>query len=138
MSRLGSPNKNKKFLLARLQDMYGAEFHPIMKMAEAASKLDGIAEAEGDVAALTAALNGWSKIAEYTEPKLKAVEIRADDSTVVTVSRRRFDGTTDAIDSTTEDLLIDEAVFDEMIDDEHEEDEDEEREAVVSRLGQKD
>ena len=79
MSRLGSPNKNKKFLLARLQDMYGEQFHPIMKMAEAASKLDYIAEQEGDVTALTAALNGWSKIAEYTEPKLKAVEVRADD-----------------------------------------------------------
>tara|TARA_R110000823_G_scaffold61731_4_gene146890 strand:- start:606 stop:977 length:372 start_codon:yes stop_codon:yes gene_type:complete len=119
MSRLGSPNKNKKFLLARLQDMYGAEFHPIMKMAEAASKLDGIAEQEGDVAALTAALNGWSKIAEYTEPKLKAVEVRADDSTIVRVSRRRFDGTTDEIDSDAM-MLLEEAVIAEMIEDEEE------------------
>ena len=47
----GVPNKNKKFLLSRLQDMYGESFHPIMKMAEAASKLDYIAEEEGDVAA---------------------------------------------------------------------------------------
>jgi hypothetical protein len=107
MSRLGSPNKNKKFLLARLQDMYGEQFHPIMKMAEAASKLDYIAEQEGDVAALTAALNGWGKIAEYTEPKLKAVEVRADDSAIVRVSRRRFDGTTDAVDADAMTLLED-------------------------------
>ena len=119
MSRLGSPNKNKKFLLARLQDMYGDQFHPIMKMAEAASKLDYIAEQEGDVAALTAALNGWGKIAEYTEPKLKAVEVRADDSTIVRVSRRRFDGTTDEIDSDAM-MLLEEAVVAEMVEDEEE------------------
>ena len=119
MSRLGSPNKNKKFLLARLQDMYGEQFHPIMKMAEAASKLDYIAETEGDVAALTAALNGWGKIAEYTEPKLKAVEVRADDSTIVRVSRRRFDGTTDEVDSDAM-ALLEEAVIAEIVDDEEE------------------
>jgi|TARA_B110000211_G_C13892788_1_gene470331 hypothetical protein len=124
MSRLGSPNKNKKFLLARLQDMYGEQFHPIMKMAEAASKLDYIAEQEGDVAALTAALNGWGKIAEYTEPKLKAVEVRADDSTIVRVSRRRFDGTTDAVDGDIADLLLEDAVIAEIVeDDEDKEDE---------------
>ena len=122
MSRLGSPNKNKKFLLARLQDMYGEQFHPIMKMAEAASKLDYIAEQEGDVAALTAALNGWGKIAEYTEPKLKAVEVRADDSTIVRVSRRRFDGTTDAVDADAMSLL-EEAVIAEIVEDEEQEDE---------------
>tara|TARA_B110000977_G_C11086786_1_gene494982 strand:+ start:631 stop:1005 length:375 start_codon:yes stop_codon:yes gene_type:complete len=120
MSRLGSPNKNKKFLLARLQDMYGEQFHPIMKMAEAASKLDYIAETEGDVAALTAALNGWGKIAEYTEPKLKAVEVRADDSTIVRVSRRRFDGTTDEVDSDAAELLLEEAVIAEIVEDEEE------------------
>lgn len=124
MSRLGSPNKNKKFLLARLQDMYGEQFHPIMKMAEAASKLDYIAETEGDVAALTAALNGWGKIAEYTEPKLKAVEVRADDSTIVRVSRRRFDGTTDAVEGNIADLLLEDAVIAEIVeDDEDKEDE---------------
>lgn len=122
MSRLGSPNKNKKFLLARLQDMYGEQFHPIMKMAEAASKLDYIAETEGDVTALTAALNGWGKIAEYTEPKLKAVEVRADDSTIVRVSRRRFDGTTDAVDADAMELL-EKAVIAEIVEDEEQEDE---------------
>ena len=122
MSRLGSPNKNKKFLLARLQDMYGEQFHPIMKMAEAASKLDYIAEQEGDVTALTAALNGWGKIAEYTEPKLKAVEVRADDSTIVRVSRRRFDGTTDAVDTDAM-ALLEKAVIAEIVEDEEQEDE---------------
>jgi hypothetical protein len=72
------------------------------------------------VTALTAALNGWSKIAEYTEPKLKAVEVRADDSTIVRVSRRRFDGTTDEVDSDAADLLLEEAVIAEIVEDEEE------------------
>ena len=124
MSRIGIPNKNKKFLLARLQDMYGEQFHPIMKMAEAASKLDYIAEEEGDVAALTASVNAWGKIAEYTEPKLKAVEIRSDDSAVVTVSRRRFDGGMDAIEA---DIVedIEDAIVEAIVDHSEDKDEDE-------------
>jgi|TARA_R110000751_G_scaffold95988_1_gene187468 hypothetical protein len=124
MSRLGIPNKNKKFLLARLQDIYGEQFHPIMKMADAASKLDSIAEEEGDVAALTASVNAWGKIAEYTEPKLKAVEIRADNSAVVAISRRRFDGGTDAIEAEVVEVdPVVEAIINAAIDDEDSEDE---------------
>ena len=121
MSRLGIPNKNKKFLLARLQDIYGEQFHPIMKMADAASKLDSIAEEEGDVAALTASVNAWGKIAEYTEPKLKAVEIRADNSAVVAISRRRFDGGTDAIEAEVVEVdPVVEAIINAAVDDEDE------------------
>ena len=127
MSRLGIPNKNKKFLLARLQDMYGESFHPILKMAEAASKLDYIAEEEGDVTALNAAVNAWSKVAEYTEPKLKAVEIRADEGAVVAIQRKRFDGT--AIEAEVEEVdPVVEAIVNAATDavDEDEDSEDEE------------
>jgi hypothetical protein len=121
MSRLGIPNKNKKFLLARLQDMYGESFHPILKMAEAASKLDYIAEEEGDVTALNAAVNAWSKVAEYTEPKLKAVEIRADEGAVVAIQRKRFDGT--AIEAEVEEVdPVVEAIVNAAVDDEDDED----------------
>jgi hypothetical protein len=124
MSRLGIPNKNKKFLLARLQDMYGESFHPILKMAEAASKLDYIAEEEGDVTALNAAVNAWSKVAEYTEPKLKAVEIRADEGAVVAIQRKRFDGT--AIEAEVEEVdPVVEAIVNAAVDDD-EDSEDEE------------
>jgi len=129
MSRLGIPNKNKKFLLARLQDMYGESFHPILKMAEAASKLDYIAEEEGDVTALNAAVNAWSKVAEYTEPKLKAVEIRADEGAVVAIQRKRFDGT--AIEAEAEVVDVDpvvEAIVNAAADDD-EDDEDDESES---------
>ena len=122
MSRLGIPNKNKKFLLARLQDLYGEQFHPILKMAEAASKLDYIAEEEGDVTALNAAVNAWSKVAEYTEPKLKAVEIRADEGAVVAIQRKRFDGT--AIEAEVEEVdPVVEAIVNAAVDDDESEDE---------------
>ena len=122
MSRLGIPNKNKKFLLARLQDMYGESFHPILKMAEAASKLDYIAEEEGDVTALNAAVNAWSKVAEYTEPKLKAVEIRADEGAVVAIQRKRFDGT--AIEAEVEEVdPVVEAIVNAAVEDDEDGDE---------------
>ena len=122
MSRLGIPNKNKKFLLARLQDMYGESFHPILKMAEAASKLDYIADEEGDVTALNAAVNAWSKVAEYTEPKLKAVEIRADEGAVVAIQRKRFDGTAIEAEAVEVDPVV-EAIVNAAVDDDEDEDE---------------
>jgi len=122
MSRLGIPNKNKKFLLARLQDMYGESFHPILKMAEAASKLDYIAETEADVTALNAAVNAWSKVAEYTEPKLKAVEIRADEGAVVAIQRKRFDGTAIEAEIVEVDPVV-EAIVNAAVDDDEDEDE---------------
>lgn len=79
--------KNKVFLLKRLQDMYGDDFHPIMKMAENADKaqrlIDGYEkDPESDpqtlFAGLKFAVDAWDKVANYTEPKLKAVEVSGD------------------------------------------------------------
>jgi|ETNvirnome_2_300_1030623.scaffolds.fasta_scaffold129907_2 hypothetical protein len=78
-TRKGKLNKNKKFLLGRLKDLYGEDFHPIMRMAENAVKLQEIAENEEDSNAHKAALDGWEKIAQYVEPKLKAVEVTGAD-----------------------------------------------------------
>ena len=74
-SRAGSPNKNKAFLLNRLQDMYGPEFHPILRMAEQAAKLHNQAIESADTNDLKASIDAWDKIAQYTEPKLKAMEV---------------------------------------------------------------
>jgi len=73
-SRKGIPNRNKRFLLNRLQDMYGDDFHPIMRMAEQAVRLHERAET-GDTADIKASIDAWDKIAAYTEPKLKATEV---------------------------------------------------------------
>lgn len=94
----GSSTKNKEFLLNRLQDMYGDDFHPIMNMAKNAVVLQGIADEYVQVVkdfraghheseeamidgvthrsdATINAINAWDKVAAYTEPKLKALEI---------------------------------------------------------------
>lgn len=79
-SRKGCPNKNKAFLLGRLQEMYGDDFHPILRMAENATKmqelLDKVDEDDKTIMfqGLRAAIDAWEKVAQYTEPKLKAVE----------------------------------------------------------------
>lgn len=71
----GAPNKNKRGLLAQLKQQYGADFHPIMKMAENAVKMHNIAIESGEMQDLKTSVDAWSKVAEYTEPKLKAVEV---------------------------------------------------------------
>jgi len=65
----GSLSKNKKFLLSRLQDMYGEDFHPIMKMAEIATDTDNDIKLRFDA---------WKEIAKYTEPQLRAVDHKID------------------------------------------------------------
>ena len=76
-SRKGSPNRNKAFLLKRLQDMYGEEFHPIMKMADIAADDDNDIRLRFDA---------WKEIAKYTEAQLKAVEITGEDGGPITVA----------------------------------------------------
>lgn len=93
----GSGNKNKKFLLNKLQDMYGDDFHPIMKMAKNCILIQGQADklieqvtddsvgqddkpkADDVNKMLVMANTEWYRIAEYTEPKLKAIEIDLSD-----------------------------------------------------------
>lgn len=76
----GSPNKNKQFLMKRLQDMYGEDFHPIMTMAKNAvefQRLVDSCEKDPDArgADLIDANKLWEGIAQYVEPKLKAIEM---------------------------------------------------------------
>jgi hypothetical protein len=94
----GSPNKNKRGLMHRLKELYGEEFHPIMRMAENGVKLQEIANSTGAGVDLKASLEAWDRIAVYVEPKLKAVEVTGagdDGEIVVSFQRKRFDGGTD-------------------------------------------
>jgi hypothetical protein len=63
-SRLGSPNKNKRFLLNRLQDMYGKDFHPIMKMADNAINLHELASKSNSMNDLSRSIDAWDRIAK--------------------------------------------------------------------------
>ena len=85
-SRKGSPNRNRQFLLNRLQDMYGEEFHPVMRMADNANKLDEIASNEPDSNNLKASIDAWDKIAQYVQPKLKAMELTGEDGGAIAVT----------------------------------------------------
>ena len=90
-SRLGSPNKNKRFQLNRLQDMYGQEFHTIMKMAENAMTLHELASKTNSMDDLSRSIDAWDRIAKYTEPKLRAVDCYHAEDRVVNVIVKRFD-----------------------------------------------
>ena len=74
-------------MMKRLQDMYGEEFHPIMKMAENAVTLDRLAAEEPDVQTLRASVDAWDRIAQYTEPKLKAMEITGEDGGPINIEK---------------------------------------------------
>jgi acyl-[acyl carrier protein]--UDP-N-acetylglucosamine O-acyltransferase len=93
----GSQSRNKDFLMKRLQDMYGEDFDPIMMAAKNAHEMNGLAQLElteeqmrdmdGEAllnftdavfARKKECVNAFDKIAQYVQPKLKAIELTAD------------------------------------------------------------
>ena len=95
----GAVGKNKAFLMSRLLDMYGEQFHPILRIAENANRLDELSRVENDVATIKAATDAWAKIAEYAEAKLSAVTIENDSSRTVSVQRKGYDGKSNDTDT---------------------------------------
>ena len=94
MSRtIGATGRNKKFLLNRLQDMYGKDFHPIMSAAANAYRMNQIAEKSDDIQDLERASKAWDRIAEYTEPRLKAVEHSGHDGGALQINLVQYDST---------------------------------------------
>ena len=55
--------------------MYGDDFHPILRMAENATILHKTAAESKRVSDLKASIDAWDKVARYTEPMLKTVDI---------------------------------------------------------------
>ena len=86
-SRKGSPNKNKAFLLKRLQDMYGEDFDPIIRMSGHAIEMSEIVAQEPSIDGHKVAVDAWDKIAQYVQPKLKAVEVSGDPDAPLEVKR---------------------------------------------------
>ncbi|MFW0776090.1 MAG: hypothetical protein ACN2B6_00020 [Rickettsiales bacterium] len=88
----GIPNKNKRGLRAELKKQYGKEFDVIMMMAENCNTLHKVAKAHqpegavtiGDAGLIDAttsaktAIDALEKLAQYVEPKLKAVEVTGE------------------------------------------------------------
>ena len=73
--RKGKRNRNKEFLMARLKEMYGKDFHPIMKMSQNAIEMQKLVDEENTIENRDKAITAWDKIAKYTEPQLKAIEV---------------------------------------------------------------
>jgi len=66
--------KRGEQLLSDLQSMYGAEFDPVLRMAELAIHAHNQAVNSGDMTDLASAIGNWDRVANYIQPKLKAVE----------------------------------------------------------------
>tara|TARA_R110002012_G_scaffold22589_8_gene77904 strand:- start:593 stop:910 length:318 start_codon:yes stop_codon:yes gene_type:complete len=90
----GSGNKPLKRLLAdQLAKKYGAEWSPVMELAETAMKLKEIAEESGETADYRAAGDLFDKTSAFLVPKLKATEISTGDSGLtVSIQRKKYDG----------------------------------------------
>ena len=67
-SRLGSPNKNKRGLLARLQQDF-PNYHPIVEMARLANDPEADQQTR---------FNANKEVAKYVTPQLKAVDLTGD------------------------------------------------------------
>jgi hypothetical protein len=74
----GTTNRNEKFLTDKLRKMYGKDFDPIMRAAEMAVEIHSVALETKEMADMVQAVNCWDKIAQYIQPKLKAIEIQTD------------------------------------------------------------
>jgi hypothetical protein len=71
-------NRNKKFLIDRLEKMYGKDFDPIMRAAANAVRMEEIAQVavDDEFNCRKECVAAWDKIAKYVTPTLKAVEVQ--------------------------------------------------------------
>jgi len=93
---VGALDKNKKFLLNRLKDMYGDSFDPIMRASALAYRLDALIadrdkaaaelkdplekiEAEqATVGLILQTIDKWLKVGEFTNGKVSAITLSQD------------------------------------------------------------
>ena len=79
----GAPNKPKRLLLVRLEEMF-PDYHPVIEMAKVANDEEAPADAR---------FAANKEVAQYVVPKLKAVEISGKLGMVMkTTEIKRFDG----------------------------------------------
>ena len=74
----GAINRPKRALLKLLQEKYPG-YEPVIEMTKAALALTDNAMASGDTNDWSAASNAHDKVAQYTTPKLKAIEVTGED-----------------------------------------------------------
>ena len=90
---LGGSNRNSRFLLTKLKEMYGKDFEPIIKSAENAVRMQEIADdnlgGDDEFNQRKECVSAWEKVAQYVSPKLKAIEVTGEDGgpVITTVER---------------------------------------------------
>lgn len=104
MREPGIPNKNKRGLKAELKKAYGKDFDVIFMMAENCLVLHDIAKSHRDgkktvdmeggaskiidaSSSAKTAIDALEKLAQYVEPKLKAIEVTGADGDAIQISR---------------------------------------------------
>ena len=80
---VGALDKNKKFLLGKLKDMYGEKFDPIMRAAALAHQLDSMLDEKPEL--LPMAIDKWLKIGEFTNGKVSAITLSNDPENPIAV-----------------------------------------------------
>jgi hypothetical protein len=73
---VGALDKNKKFLLAKLKDMYGDQFDPVMRAAELVDKMHK--ELDNNPELIPIVIDKWLKVAEFTNGKVSAITLSQD------------------------------------------------------------
>ncbi len=93
----GSGNRPFKRVLAdHMAKKFGAQWNPVVEMANGAIKLQEIAEQSGETADYKASVEAMEKVSNFLVPKLRAIEHSTgdQDGLVISVNRKRFDGGT--------------------------------------------
>jgi hypothetical protein len=85
----GSMGRSRERLLKALQSEWGEDFDPVMQMARNAMRMQEyieqvIGDTEDPVSLYTEAVDTWGKVARFTNPQPKAVEVTqiSDDRTM--------------------------------------------------------
>ena len=99
----GSTNKPYRRVLDEyLQRKYKGEFNPVINAIESALKIQEIAESTGDIADYKASVDAFDRVSKYIQPTLKSVEMSGDTGVTLSVTRKRFDGSSGLHDDNEE------------------------------------
>lgn len=75
--RTSTGRRNKRRVKVLLQQLFGEDFNPVVKMAENAMALQKLAEDNPTPEAIKDAASVWKDVSPYVEPKLSATQVDA-------------------------------------------------------------
>tara|TARA_B110000285_G_scaffold65424_1_gene75190 strand:+ start:1217 stop:1465 length:249 start_codon:yes stop_codon:yes gene_type:complete len=63
-----------------------------MEMIEGSLQIKSIAESTGELSDYKAAVESFDRVTKYIQPSLKAIEVQTENSLLISVQRKRYDG----------------------------------------------